>query len=362
MSIVACALVPDDYTGWGGQGSPVYDSVTLDKSTQWGKIYLTSASALNSDGFGYGCLGLPFNKSLNDFSFTVVYWYNGSDTGSTTTTAPIVVHNASGTSWLVIRFIFAATGQSSTTMALYTTTDLQDSTKYTNISGPVTVSNATASNYLTVDVSGAGTANGTITVYRDAVEANPAGTKVGLGTVSVDLTDYADFNAISFHGPSANNSTAFQVKAAFVSDISLRACTVTYWFPSAIGTYSEWAGSLSTNWAIPANYSAYGTGLYASATGQRVTFSNYSLLTLAAGYQLRGVMLATSARGGTNSPTGVAPYVYNPTAKTSATGTAVSMRPSGGGSKWIYDNDLLTGSAWSLANFNLYEFGLIRTT
>lgn len=362
MTVLAYGSMPNDFTGWGGTGSPSYtQSITVSNTAgYWLFTRMMGSLAIGSNGFGRGCLWLPWSESANTFSVLTKQGFQGSSTGSTTDTAAVVIHNKTMTAWIVLRIGFSTINN--TTFAWYLTTDLTDSAKYTNISNGVFTTTSGASTTVSViDVQGAGTVNGKINFYADITEGYPPGTVAGTSW-SGDLTDYADFNAVSFHAPGSTSSTLVNVVCAQVSTESLRGCRITEVAEATAGTYAEWTGTLSQSATSPVNYSAYGSGLYAYAVGNRKTFAASDETSMpTSGYELRSVQLSATLTGGMRTTTQVSAYVYNPTAKTSATGsTTYTCSSDGGIMKQVWETDPITGTYWTRADFAAYEFGVIR--
>ena len=364
MAIIAYGSTPDDFTGWGGTGSPSYTSVNVVTTTAgyWLFTRFIGSLAVGTNGFGRGCAWLPFKTSTNSFTMALKGGLQGYGIGSTTDTAVVVIHNKTMTAWFVLRFGFVSGNNSS--MAWYMTTDLTDSTKYVNLSGVAISSTQNASDTMTlIEVSGAGTTAGKINFYADVTEGYPAGTLTK--TWTGDLTDYKDFSAVSIHAPGPTSASLFNLVSVAVSTTPLRGCRITEvagGTTTSPTTYAEWVGSLSQWVTAPVNYASYGTGLYAYAVGNRKTFVAGDETSIPArGYEIRNVSIRAALVGGMNTTTQVSAYAHDPTTGNSATGTTVYDCVDSGGILWqSWDTDPITGLSWTDTNFARYEFGVVR--
>lgn len=360
MTILAVGYTPNDYTGWGGVGSPVYSSVNGTWTAGNSSAFVQLQYGLTVAHGQVGCLWLPFAKSVNTFSITADIAFYGGGTGY----CPVIIHTAAMNAWLVLSYDVATSVGQNWPFYWYLAPNLSDVSTWTKIS-PFFVNGYSGTQFLyCVEVEGAGTANGVIRFYNDS------NVYVGtlIGTWTGDLTNYKDFNAVSFHAPSITSSydSHFEVTNLYgcvVSDKRLRgAWMLHYMYDSDAGTYSEWAGSAAYFATVPSVYSSYGSGYYASTVGARLTFGvENSEIPNKTGFQIYEVRTVANIRGGYDSPTAVAPYLYDTVGKTGVTGDAVTMNPDGQSVTYSYPVNPVSGVTWTSADLKQYEFGLIRT-
>lgn len=357
MTIIALGHTPDDFTGWGGTGSPVYTSLqgTWTGSAQTGTIYLVAGLPVNSSGREYGCLWLPFTQSVNTFSVRFTMSSSGAPQARGTG-EPVVIHSAAMNAWLVLTTDYSLYATNYWPYYWYLTTDLADSSKYVKISPYLFNGHDTTTRTLVVDVENAGTTSARIRFYLDTT--SPGGTLIG--SWSGDLSDYGPFDAVSFHAPTKLNSDYLHVSSVAVSTSTLRASTMyTYMYNSDAGTYTEWSGSNAYFSTVPINYGTYGNGYYATAVGQRLTFgAEATEVSVPTGFQIYDVALTAALKGGYGTATSVAPLIVSST--DTHTGDTTTTVPDGETVTWHYASDPVTGGKWSLANLTGYEFGLIR--
>ena len=361
MTILAVGYTPNDFTGWGGEGSPVYTEVdgSWTGTTGAGNIKLTHTLAINTSGVGHGCAWLPFTQSLNTFSvfFDIDMYGAGDDVRGSA--EPVIIHTAAMDGWIVLKHDSTLSSTDYWPMYWYLTSDLLDTTKYIKISPYMFNGYLETWRFYCLEIENAGTTDGVIRFYQDT------STYVGtlIGTWTGDLTDYKDFDAISFHAPTPYTQDHMNIGNVVVSDSRLRAAWCAHYiYNSDAGTYSEWLGSASYFTTVPSVYSSYGSGYYASTVGARLTFGvENTEIPNKIGFQIYEVRTVANMRGGYDTTTSVAPYLYNAADETHVIGNAVDMDPDGKTITFSYPVNPVTGLTWTLADLEQYEFGLIRT-
>lgn len=360
MTILATATDPADYVGWGGTGAAVYSGTISSGTSFTNAISINyNAEAANTIGFGRGCLWLGFASQSGSLGFAVAYSSSGARGAAGISTAPLVFHTSDSTHFIVFRPRLVGSGTTSL-YELYTTTDLLDTAQYTLIGSYSTTTYNTIL-WMSVDITGIGTTSGRITICSDAWAAStfPVGT-IAIDTY-VDLSGFSDISAVSYHAPDPATSSWY-VYGTVISDISLRAARMNVFIPTtANGTYTEWSGSVTAFTTYPTVYTNYGTGFYSTEVGMRITFGKRADVTETTGYEIRGIVIGANIRGGLESPTATAPYLFNPTTTADYTGTSISSTPAGAGNVWLWNKDPITGKKWQISDYSEYEFGMIRT-
>lgn len=373
MSLLGIGFVPEDFTGWDDTSAPVYTGIngTTIWKTTWGRpaISLTTSTA-DPISKCFGCLKLQFSEKSNSFS-TQSNRYFGSRSAFTGGVNPAgarvvsVWHAANG-----CKIVLAPNGTANT-YDFYLTPDFYTWSKWTPLGIPFAV-NAGWLNF-TVDIRGAGTSSGKLTVtYGDGSDGFIGTTTTN--TWTGDLTDYSEFSAFSNHDAFSSAEGAWVINMVAATE-SLVGAYVGCYIPQTTGTLSEWYNSGYTTSAstIPASsVNTYANALYGTAAGQREVFTastafQYAGTTnnsanLKPAYVVRYVVAnaAASVVDPTTAST-IQPIFYDPTtADVHSFGDATTPSATITQMQWVSEKDPTTGILWNPTDLLRYQFGFER--
>lgn len=351
MKIYALGTTPDQFTGWGGAGSPIYGDRAA-TNTSLGSLQSTSLNTSTAsgepNGWGYGCLWLPFTQTVTDFWFSSWGSFNGQAAATEAALAnySCVVFHFSNGNYMFMR----ASTTVNYAQRLILSPSLTDSTQFVDLGIPYTAALSTVTK-LNFYITGCGTTSGTIAWYNDAT---PIGKWTG------DLTNYPSVTAVSFHRDSTSNSAYLTIAYGLASDVCTIGHTLNYEVISGTqGTRADWAGDTTSFTEYPVDYTTT-DGLYAVKQSDTCTFKptkTYSLPTTT-GAQLGTVVLQGSMVSDVTDAT-IAPFVLDGT--TSGVGTSTTLSTAGKSYSFNLSTNPATGAAWTMADINAAELGFVRT-
>lgn len=359
MKIYACGSRPDHFTGWGGTGNPVYESYAASDANQvngLGNIALnTGASSGEPNGWGYGCLWLDFKDSSGNKTALSDFWVGMNGYFLTSVYGPItnfaqysgwVLHSSSGTYLMSKCASTTAYGYE-----LYLSPSLSDTTQYIDIGISIPRSSGTGLHILDIHVSGAGTSDGLIEAYRDGVL---------MGSWSGDMTDYADFNALSFHRDNSSGSTCLSVTYGFVTDT----CTVGHNFNTesiakAPDLRADWTGDVTTFTTYPPDYTSAG-GLYATSYNVAVSFAPVKTYAAPAVGSYVGAVVMQGSLVSDEAIAQVSAFAISSDGLSTATGAPVTINQTGKNVTYTLTTNPISGSVWNITDVNSVEFGFAR--
>lgn len=353
-TVYFCGYRLEHFAGLAGIGSPVYTTATASDTNEANSLgYVTIYATSPNADWGYGCLWgnfiSPSGVSIPTNNFWVTFETNIACTTAYTETqlqqfSPVVIRGQSGTAFLHIR----PTPNATNSFRLLLSPSLTDPTGFIDLGIPCSIT--AGINKFSIQVSGAGTTNGVITWYSNGSL---------IGTWTGDMTNYANFNAISFHNSSPSTGQYFYY--CYVTDYETRHSYLNYATANAQGSDVDWTGNLTPFSTYPVNYGVLG-GMYATGVGQKATYKFNKTFTDQSGYIPSAVVISSAVvTDSASTIASVAGVVKDPVAGTDAETLSQTPNANGNGITWYLTQDPLLTADWALANVNGYEFGLERT-
>lgn len=351
----------EHFTGYGGVGSPNYASVQATNSSetyQQGCIAISDACPQNTSGWGYGCLWRNFTDEnnnpakLNNFWACMEVWLppHGTTTeASLAQLAPVVFHGNDESAFIFLR----ADPVTANAYRVLLAKDLTDTTTFIDTGISLTHVNEVSSYYF--HVTGAGTANGQITVYY---MGTPRAQWITIGTWSGNMTDYKDFSAFSFHKAFAAQTN--YLFYAFVTNYDLHFAYLRYTVATGEGTETGWSGDTTTFGTYPVTYNLTG-GLYATEAGQTMTLKFGADIAPIVGVEPKTVILSGAFVTDSSATTAPIKGVVK-----DSTGTITEIGPSqtpddqGEAFMWVMSKNPVTGALWDAAAASGFEYGYRR--
>ena len=345
----------EGYRGYAGTGAPVYSSVTATDSTEDYTLGYTTISATTQNSvWGYGCMWAPFINSDGTTSKQDSFWASAEMTLVCSSTyaeadlaqyAPWVIRSSTSGALVFLRAVVGTTNS----FRLLIGTDLTDTTKQVD-TGIRYTATGTSHNRYAIRVYGGGTTAGTIILFVDGVR---------VGSWSGDLTNYKDFDGMSFH--QTTPADALKLYYSVAANFSLRRSYAKQRIASGEGSLTGWEGNTTPFATYPVNYNAAG-GLYATQAGQQATIALPADAADKAGYSLAAVSLTGAlVTDDDTTVASVAAIVKNTTSGNVTTLNAQSINADGQGYTWNIPVDPDSQAAWDAASLAGVEFGFDRT-
>lgn len=372
MGLLGMGMGPEDFTGWDDVSSPVYTGMwaTTIWKTIWGRtaIELTT-SIVDPISKTFSCIKLPFTESVNTFS-TQMNRFFGTRSAFTGGINPagarvLSVWHADNNCKLV-----CAPNGTVNTFDMYLTTDFYTWSEWVPLNIPFTISSEWAN--FTVRVTGGGTNTGTVTInYGDGSGGYMENGKTV--SWSGDLTEYANFNAVSCHDPFSSSDGAYVTNVAAATE-DLSGAFIGCFIPQTAGTISGWYNSGYTTAAgsTPSVVATYSNALYGLTPNTAQTFiaasgfqtsGSTTTTVLSSTYIVKYVIAtATAFVPDPTTEASMQPIVYNPTTATTTALNATAKTPTADTTvlRWVSTDNPETTTRWSSADLLRYQFGFER--
>lgn len=352
----------EHFSGWS-TSAPDYASVTSSDTAEQNKLgYIVPASdQQDSNPYVLGCLRSNIVDGIGtsvDLSNLWIAWQDVSlNAGSNTELIQLIVHGKDKNGNEAFVFLTKqSTSTTNTVVNVYMNTELAFNTPIMTFN--ITDTNSKLIRLSYINIQGAGTDSGSITVYtQPAADYTKLST---LGTWSGDMTDYVSFNSVTYHRTMTGTGSNNYLYYLLVSDFRLLKMIFSYSVASAIGTFSDWSGTMTSFSTYPVDFLTYGTGLSATSINKKETFT-FPSITQTQGFTPVAVVYSAAVKAGLEIADPIIEDVVTDGSNIYTSETK-DVSQTGSALMWSYTLNPLIGAKWTVTSVNSTQLGVNRVS